>query len=1194
MDMKKQRRDIASGIPIEQLGNPFSTGGGGNNFENHIQAAFVTLMLAGGFVPCLPSCWPIIKVQFQRRPDYATDDFIVITANPSNAQEEAKLLVQIKHSISITNTDQEFCKVIKGAWRDFKNPEFRMNSDAIALITGPISDRDTKSVNVLLEKARAMENERAFIRDLELGNWSSQGCRDKFGIFKTQLKIANNGQDVTDLELWLFLKHFHRLGFDLDIKSGMILALIRSLIGTDAQSVWARILEEIRFYNQNAGTITKETLPADIRSSFKRLSLERIPDEIALKVAPPAIISLQHPEYSNAMAMAVMLGEWDEKNNADREIAAQLAGEEYNSWVSKIREILQLPESPLSFKDGKWSIISSQKRLELWQSIGARLFDDHLERFKQCVITVLKEKDPQFELPPNERYAASIHNKVLKHSQNLRQGLAETLALLGSYPGYLTNCSPHKVEEITTLALRDVLSNSDWILWGSLNDLLPLMAEASPSELLNQIESSLNQKPCPFDELYAQEEKDAFWGRNYMTGLLWALETLAWDEQFLARTTGVFGKLAERDPGGKWSNRPVNSLTTIFLPWLPQTIATVEKRKGAILVLKNESPDIAWKLLLSLLPEKHQTSMGTHKPIWRRTIPDNWEKKVTHKEYWDQVSNYTGMLVEMAANEFERLCALAEHIGNLIEPYFSQYLELLSANEVIGRPEEEREKLWQALTKLARMHKRFLNAKWALAPELVGKVEQVASLLAPKNPMLLYNYLFSNQNHDLYDENGNWEEQTGKIEEQRQKAIKEIMSTKDISGIINFAQEVEYPENVGYSLAYVAEEGVESIILPSLINSETEKLTKLAYGFVQGSYRIKREAWVDGQNVKGWSGAQISKYLAWLPFSVKTWEKAKLWLGDNESEYWRIASVNPFHISDEELYTAIDKLLQYNRPIAAIDCLYRLLHDKHVLDKTRSISALLAAINSNEPHGQMDSYYITEIIKALQTDPDTNQNDLFKVEWAYLSILNEHNHASPKLLEHKLATEPEFFCQVIQRLFHSRKESGPRIEASEEQKAIALNVYRLLDNWKTPPGMQADGSFSETQFSQWLEAVKKACIESGHIENAMTYIGQALTHCPPDPDGFWILHAVARALNQEDAQDMRNGFDLGISNSRGAHFIDPTGKPEKELAEKYRERAEETENKGYQRLANTLRNLAKSYEREAEWNIAEHLDRRSE
>lgn len=63
---------------------------------------------------------------------------------------------------------------------------------------------------------------------------------------------------------------------------------------------------------------------------------------------------------------------------------------------------------------------------------------------------------------------------------------------------------------------------------------------------------------------------------------------------------------------------------------------------------------------------------------------------------------------------------------------------------------------------------------------------------------------------------------------------------------------------------------------------------------------------------------------------------------------------------------------------------------------------------------------------------------------------------------------------------------------------------------------------------------------------------------------------------------MRSGFRTQLFNSRGVHLVDPTGNPERELADKYRKQADDLETHGYHRLADTLRELAASYEREAE------------
>ena len=108
------------------------------------------------------------------------------------------------------------------------------------------------------------------------------------------------------------------------------------------------------------------------------------------------------------------------------------------------------------------------------------------------------------------------------------------------------------------------------------------------------------------------------------------------------------------------------------------------------------------------------------------------------------------------------------------------------------------------------------------------------------------------------------------------------------------------------------------------------------------------------------------------------------------------------------------------------------------------------------------------------------------------------------------------------------------------------------------------------------------------MEVALIKIGEVLIHTPPDPGGLWINRIVAAALNDRAADDMRAGYRTETYNSRGVHWVDPTGKPEQELAEQFRRKAEDVENAGFLRFAVILRELAEEYEREAQRIIEEH------
>ncbi len=267
MEVNRDMNNLA-----KELSNPFSTGGGGGNFETRVQAAFVVLMLTGRLSPCLPP-WPITKIKLQGRyADFNIDDFIVFASDIETGQE-AKLLAQIKHTISITEGNDTFGEVIEAAWRDFNNSSlFTIGLDALALITGPLSANEINNTRSLLEWARHCDNQKEFLNKVNMANFSNDSKRAKLKAFQFHLKKANAGIDVSDEQLWRFLKSFYLIGYDIDTEDGSTISLIQSLIAQTSNEnpnlLWARIVCVVQSYNQDAGTLSLENLSKDIRDAF--------------------------------------------------------------------------------------------------------------------------------------------------------------------------------------------------------------------------------------------------------------------------------------------------------------------------------------------------------------------------------------------------------------------------------------------------------------------------------------------------------------------------------------------------------------------------------------------------------------------------------------------------------------------------------------------------------------------------------------------------------------------------------------------------------------------------------------------------------------------------------------------------------------------------------------------------------------
>lgn len=318
----------------KQLSNPFSTGGGGGHFEAHVQASFVALMLTGGYAPCLP-CWPISEIKLQGKIDgFETDDLIVFVEK-NDTQERQKLLGQVKHSIGITQGNSIFSEVIQAAWNDFNNPHvFTKSKDIIALITGPLNATDSNNVQWLLSQARHTKNADEFYRNVEQANFSPPKSGEKLGVIQHHLKLANNNSDVSKDELYSFLNHFHLLGYDLGKEVGVVLSLLHSHISQFNQQypewVWSRIVDIVQTWNQDAGTITPERLPEDLKEAFKHPAFAHIPKELTKTQPEPAETDWNQHQHSTDIALANLIGAWNEKNEAE-----WVAGREWVAeWVA--------------------------------------------------------------------------------------------------------------------------------------------------------------------------------------------------------------------------------------------------------------------------------------------------------------------------------------------------------------------------------------------------------------------------------------------------------------------------------------------------------------------------------------------------------------------------------------------------------------------------------------------------------------------------------------------------------------------------------------------------------------------------------------------------------------------------------------------------------------------------------------------
>jgi hypothetical protein len=247
---------------MSDKGSVFQKGGGGTNFEQLVQTAFMTTLIIRGNVPCIPSGeLSEVAMQVTNR-GYETDDFMATAKSTSG---EHRLLVQVKHDISFTDDNQKFKEVINAFWKDYNNTSiFDKSRDKLIIVKNGLTKDERNHLKSLFNWAVNHATETDF--HLEVNRIKAKKTR--LDVFRSVLKEANDNTDLTDKEIWEFLKCVDVLEYDF-LNEGSIdktyffnlIKLSKSKTSTAAESeIWNNIFSYTSTLNKDGGSATLESI----------------------------------------------------------------------------------------------------------------------------------------------------------------------------------------------------------------------------------------------------------------------------------------------------------------------------------------------------------------------------------------------------------------------------------------------------------------------------------------------------------------------------------------------------------------------------------------------------------------------------------------------------------------------------------------------------------------------------------------------------------------------------------------------------------------------------------------------------------------------------------------------------------------------------------------------------------------------
>jgi hypothetical protein len=229
---------------------------------------------------------------------------------------------------------------------------------------------------------------------------------------------------------------------------------------------------------------------ADEVGQLARISLIAARRRIAVKP------ELHRPRWAKGSVprltrRVILLGRFAERDG-DLAVAADMLGRAYADLADAL-DALAVGDDPLLVRLGASLGVVSQ--VDAYLLVREQLRRDDVEVLQAAAVKVLAEIDPRYELAPDERWQAGVLGKVRTYSSDLRMGLATTLALMGTFGEQTVAGAQLTGREYAEWTVRQILehANADQTgsLWASLQDVLPLLAEAGPDELVAAVHAGL-------------------------------------------------------------------------------------------------------------------------------------------------------------------------------------------------------------------------------------------------------------------------------------------------------------------------------------------------------------------------------------------------------------------------------------------------------------------------------------------------------------------------------------------------------------------------------------------------------------------------------------------------------------------------------------------------------------------------------
>lgn len=887
------------------------------------------------------------------------------------------------------------------------------------------------------------------------------------------------------------------------------------------------------------------------------------------------------------------VGVWNATNRADQAVLELMSDEHtYDELERQCQDLVRLNDPPLWSVGHYRGVIST---IDVLFAIAPQITASDLERLFKVAHIVLGEDDPGLDLPEDKRWAANIYGKRREFSATLRQGIAEAVVLLAVHGDHLFGSRlAFDCEHAAGTLVRTLLTPLSTRLLEANDRDLTAYAEAAPEVFLEILEDDLKSGAPATYGLMRPAGSGVFGGCS-RTGLLWALEGLAWSPITMPRVARILAKLARIEINDNWVNKPMNSLESIFAAWMPQTAADHPTRLRVLKDLAVRYPDIAWRLCIAQLEPGPRSGSGSHKPKWRNDGLGYGEPLPT----WGPIIAFTKDIAAMALTwksnyTVAMICDLVSCLPGLSNQDRDRVWKIMTAWAQTA-PDSEKARVREHMRQriLTRRSKRHTNQDDYVA--LTEAAKAASQALEPvdivqKHAWLFREHWLTESAEDLADIEHDFDKRAERVAARRAEALRDVYATRGVAGVLELSTQGNAAFVAGHLLAerVLSQAEVADVICAALdptVALHTSSRQNLISGLVRGDAdEVKRQALLDALSERLPEDEFVRVLLA-APFRPATWQRVDSLCADSGARYWRDVAPEWFREEDTELVEAIERLVAFKRPRAAFHTAqfaFGRLEPELVF---RLLTNVAQGGDEQAGHYQLEHHYIEEAFGRINAPSSLTIEQKAGLEFAFIDALVQPGaKGGIPNLERYVEAHPDLFVQALAWTYR-RKGDGmdpPEIVPPDGGgKQLAERGYKLLHALRSIPGCDKAGVGDAAQLRAWVDAVREAAAQIGRAAVADVSIGELLSNAPSGSDGIWPCEPVREVTEDIQSVEMARGMQTGRYNARGVHWRGEGGGQERALADEYRTWANALQNSHPFVSSKLLMGLVKTYEAEA-------------